>query len=386
MIQPFHIKKIESFLELMIQSTVGYWDHEKGGFFERKNASGEVMKHFPKRLMLVSRQLYVFTATHQLNFNHQFHKDFVIDQLFRLLRHELHDNKQGGFFFSLSDKKKDLYGLSFAIFGLVHYHQLSGDDQALALIFETLDKIQTKLSSPYGGFLEQATEDWQYIPGPRQQNPHMHLLEALIFFYKMYPAAGTAVASLCHELVDLLIHRWTNNAAGALIEVFDHTWQPETRISVGSNANLIEPGHHFEWIWLLSEYAKLFDKLAMVQPVMKKLWDFAYRYGIDAQTGGVFSGLNAQGEVSNPSKRLWPSLEYLKALHAQGLPVEPHLDWLFQHFLFFNQKGSLTGWCEFLNSDNSPQLQEQYLSSVYHITMALLECSQVQINCSHFLN
>ena len=81
---------------------------------------------------------------------------------------------------------------------------------------------------------------------PLQSNPHMHLFEAAL--------AGCEVCSdsslwkpLSDEIAELALTSSSISKTGALREFFDEHWNP----AAGRPGRIVEPGHQFEWAWLL---------------------------------------------------------------------------------------------------------------------------------------
>ncbi len=84
---------------------------------------------------------------------------------------------------------------------------------------------------------------------PLESNPHMHLFEATL--------AGAEVCSECNlwkpladEIADFaLAHFFDGN--GLLHEFFDADW----KFAPGVPGRIVEPGHQYEWAWLLLRWA-----------------------------------------------------------------------------------------------------------------------------------
>ena len=138
---------------------------------------------------------------------------------------------------------------------------------------------------------------------PLESNPHMHLFEATL--------AGCEVATetslwkpLAAEIAEFsLAHFFDKN--GILHEFFDSEW----KFSEGVKGRIVEPGHQFEWAWLLLRWAG--DKHAKARAVALKLIDLT-------EANGVRNGLALQQVLDDwsphdPSARLWPQTERLKA-------------------------------------------------------------------------
>ena len=119
-------------------------------------------------------------------------------------------------------------------------------------------------------------------------------------------------------LVDLF-RRFVDPATGALIEFFTADWQPAPDTGALRGGSLREPGHQFEWVWLLHEYYRL-TRDESVAPYAERLFAFGTQFGIDrsADLAAVFDSVDASGAVVAGTKLLWPQTEYLKACVARA--------------------------------------------------------------------
>ena len=103
------------------------------------------------------------------------------------------------------------------------------------------------------------------------------------------------------------LHRET----GALIEVFDADLNPID----GEEGEVVEPGHCFEWAWLFERLAQWgFPEATRISD---GLVGFGRRHGLDAERGVAVNEIRTDGSVRNPSARLWPQTERLKAALAR---------------------------------------------------------------------
>ena len=151
---------------------------------------------------------------------------------------------------------------------------------------------------PQGGFREAGEH-------PFQANAHMHLLEAAIAWEQA--GGGTAWRALADELTDLAVTRLIDPATGTLHEFFDADWRP-----LAGEAGLIEPGHQFEWAWLLAQRPAA-RGMAAARPLFA-----AGRRGLDPGLGMIVNALHDDGSVRDPAARLWPQTEHLKAALVLG--------------------------------------------------------------------
>ena len=130
---------------------------------------------------------------------------------------------------------------------------------------------------------------------PRRQNPHMHLLEALLALH-----AATGEKNWLRRagaLVDLFKRRFSDPQTGALIEFFAEDWSPRP----GDEGRLREPGHQFEWVWLLYEYIALTQRRQRRSLCASGCSLSAKSLASSATTGlhgAVFDGVDAQARWS----------------------------------------------------------------------------------------
>lgn len=140
---------------------------------------------------------------------------------------------------------------------------------------------------------------------PYQSNAHMHLLQACLAWEIAGEDAGWA--QLADRIVALALERFIDAEDGFLREYFDADWAP----AVGEDGRLVEPGHQFEWAWLLARYGRgRGDATALA--AARRLYAFGRR-GIASQRQVAVDALNADGSVRNPRARLWPQTEWMKA-------------------------------------------------------------------------
>ncbi|WP_323989411.1 AGE family epimerase/isomerase [Nguyenibacter sp. L1] len=214
------------------------------------------------------------------------------------------------------DPTADLYDLAFIIFALSWYARLDPSDEPVRLARRTVAWLRATMAHANGGF----ANTWPPAPGPRQQNPHMHLLEAALALFDT--TGDEADAALAHDLVDLFRTRLFDPATGTLGEFFTDSWQPVA----GPQGALVEPGHQYEWVWLLHEYARLTGRPTGAHA--QSLFAFGRRHGVDPRTALVRDVLTRQGDIVRGGARLWAQTEGLRAeIAMHGLPqAPPHAD------------------------------------------------------------
>src|SRR5207302_1898373 len=83
---------------------------------------------------------------------------------------------------------------------------------------------------------------------PFQANAHMHLLECALAWEEL--ERGNCWSALPDELVELSLAKFVDSQSGYLREFFDDQWEP----AAGDDGRWLEPGHQFEWAWLLERW------------------------------------------------------------------------------------------------------------------------------------
>lgn len=213
---------------------------------------------------------------------------------------------QAGFIHTLSpdlrplDPTRDTYDHAFGLFAVCWYYRASGDERALSLAHQILDFLDRTLLDPIdGGFLEGLPPTL-----PRRSNPHMHLLEACLAGYAF--TGDEAFADRAHGLTRLFAQRFFDPETGTYGEYFTQDWRPEP----GGDGQVVEPGHHCEWVWLLDWAGRLgFDEgEAFIAP----LYAWAMRHGIDDQ-GFAIDECDRSGKPVRRSRRAWVQTELIKA-------------------------------------------------------------------------
>jgi mannose/cellobiose epimerase-like protein (N-acyl-D-glucosamine 2-epimerase family) len=133
----------------------------------------------------------------------------------------------------------------------------------------------------------------------------MHLLEAALAWFELTGEA--AWGGLADELAELALDAFIDPRGLFLREVFDEAWRP----AAGDDGRFIEPGHQFEWAWLLMIWSRLRagrDVTEVVNGLMK-----AGARGVDARRGVAVDELWDDLSVRGDRARLWPQTERLRA-------------------------------------------------------------------------
>jgi mannose/cellobiose epimerase-like protein (N-acyl-D-glucosamine 2-epimerase family) len=265
------------------------------------------------------------------------------------------------------DLTRDLYDHAFVLFAFAAAAEVVGPDRLRPDAVALVDHIATRFAHPAGGYQE-------CIPatGPRRQNPHMHLFEALLAANDVF--GGDGFFARAGDIADLFAGRFFQPKEGALPEYFDDALVPRRE----AGRFMVEPGHHYEWIFLLDCYqksagAKGVPVRADLTSAADSLLEFADRYGVSPAHGLVADGLWSDGTIADGAFRLWPQTERLRAVarrhgSAPGRTA-PALAALDRHFV-----GVRPGlWIERMDVGGRAIAQAVPATSLYHLTTALTD-------------
>lgn len=296
----------------------------------------------------------------------------LVDQAFASMVADFHRADGGrGWIFSIhsdgrpADPRRDLYSHAFVLLAIATYVRLTGRREALLLADETLEYLDCHMASPAGGFIEQ-------LPGAdsdRRQNPHMHLFEALLALWEC--SQDGRYLERAHSLFELFTSRFFRPDCGALLEYYTAGLAP----AQGIRGRLVEPGHHYEWVWLL----RRFEAATAVAPAyfVDALYSHADRHGFDAQ-GLIVDEVLAEGGHHSRSRRIWPVTEAIKAnlveaRHGRAGAARKAADLtelLREHFLHSVPAG---GWIDRLDAAGRCASDYMPASTLYHLIGALEE-------------
>jgi mannose/cellobiose epimerase-like protein (N-acyl-D-glucosamine 2-epimerase family) len=163
------------------------------------------------------------------------------------------------------------------------------------------------------------TDDGSYrseekLAHQREANPHMHLLEAYLAWAEI--GRDTGWAERVRGLINVALSRFMLPESGALGEFFPDSG----RSARGIAHQVIEPGHQFEWAWLLLRCERWHD--APLRDAALRLISIGDQFGV--RNGVAVNALNVDFTVKDGNARCWPQTERLKAaLLAAMLTGEP---------------------------------------------------------------
>ncbi len=360
-------------------STAGF-DQTLLSFHERTDFNGNPLISSPRRTMAQARQIYVFSHAYELGWcEHGAH--CALQATRSLIKRHWRADGSSGWIFSITrsgqihDARRDTYSHAFALLGLAWAYRLEPSQEFKKIADETFTVLDTLLAAnSFGGFVDGAPR----LDSLRRQNPHMHLFEAALAWFE---ATGEAkYLARAGEIFGLFTTRLFDPETGALGEYFDETWNPAD----GSIGSVCEPGHHFEWVWLLTKFFKLSGR--DVSFYSETLLNHALKFG-RASNGLLHDEICKSGIIIKNSQRCWPLTEAIKAISSRtevgckttynGSNEELIADFigcLMNNFLGRPFSG---GWIDHLNVDGSSKVDFVPSSTLYHALLAIAEADRV---------
>ena len=347
------------------------WDKKYGGLFETLDSQGKNGPEDFRRVMVHGRQLFVFSRWSGLTGDKTFER--MANNIFAYLITNFWDVDHEGWYSRVTvdgkplDLTKDLYAHAFVLFGLVHYAEYIGKRDAEPWIRKTIRVLQEHFLRSDGSYKEKMNRCFlDKTVNQRSQNPHMHLLEAALALSKCYE--GNQYSSLVKSLLTLFCETFLDKKKLIIREYLNRNFNPNKEIG-----HIIEPGHHYEWAWLLNWTAETLD-----QPELKdlgaRILSQSLEFGWDTEFEGVFDQINAKDvTILKSSKRLWPVLELIKALcvypsELNFIYLRNCLETVLEHYL--KETGT---WVEHYTQNWQVLSDKMPVSSAYHLGMACLE-------------
>ena len=344
-------------------------DRQHGGFHERLTLDAAPTGE-PRRARLHPRQIYAFAHARELGWKGPATEvvrhglEFFVAKYYRsdgLIRAVVGETGDA------VDESAVLYDQAFALIGFAAAFDLLRDDRCRESAHALREEIIAAFGEPIG-FSERLDRS-----PPRLANSHMHLLEASFAWHELGEKGWYDIASRIVELaIDRLLHPHTH----VITEFFDRDWAP----LVNDQGRLVEPGHLFEWGWLLLRWA-IGSHDAELERNALRLIEVADR-GVHSQRQVALNALALHGDtlvVRDARARLWPQTERIKALTlAARLTGDPRYIAsatealrALRLYLDVPMQGL---WRDVMDADGSFVVEPTPASSFYHLVGAAREC------------
>lgn len=371
-------KLIEQSKQWLTQDVFPLWSHQgidqrTGGFVESLSFEGQAMD-VPRRAMVQSRQIYSFLTGAKLGCCSETVARVAVEQG----THYLMENfslPSGAFIYSINPDGSpkgttpDLYTQAFALFGLAQAYRQSPQEKYKTRAQALVAYLYRERHVATGGFTEINDQGEKLY----RSNPHMHLFEGVIAW--MQVDSDPVWKKMGAEIVSLCLNKFIDSESQVLGEYFDEHWnhlREEGRF-------IYEPGHQYEWAWLLSLYENLTGQ--DLKAVRHRLFLLAEKHGTSRTRKIVFDEMWSDYTPKTTSSRFWPQCERIKAAVRLGhevpadqqAPYAEGADEALQTLFRFFETPRKGLWYDMLSDQDSFNGSTAKASSLYHIINAMEE-------------
>ncbi|WP_223483913.1 AGE family epimerase/isomerase [Pseudomonas sp. A-RE-19] len=329
------------------------WNADMALPYEALDAEHQPLPPQRYRAMACARQLFLFSSL----IGQVPHAEERAAALFRSLQCHFHDAEHGGWFYSIDpqgaplDQRKDLYTHAFILFACAHYWDKVREPLVESVLNATLEVLAQRFATGDGLYEASLGRDWSSLNSGPLQNPLMHLAEA--FLATLSVRDDAAVQSALVALCTAMQKRFIDPQYAVLME------KP-----LGAVDNWFEPGHQFEWYFLLQSSPLL--RGSQLHASLERAFAFTEQLGVDQQTGAVRAMLDLEldGRPRDATQRIWAQAEYLRALTLRPgseASVRHQLQALQQRFLHAG------GWYECRDELGEVSRKDMPSTTPYHL-------------------
>lgn len=356
-----------------------WWAHgadlERGGFYERLSTEGIGLAE-PRRARVNPRQIYCYSHASDLGWAGPA-EEAVEHGLEYFLRHYRRPdrlfrglvNVDG----SVVTERAVLYDQAFALLAFACAYDTFSREEDRQMARELHDLLRAQLGHHIAGF-----EESQPRILPLISNSHMHLLEASLEWMEL--DHEPLWADLAEEIVELALTCFIDPTTGFVLEFFDREWRP----AQGLEGRIVEPGHQYEWAWLLLRWAarrKEARSAGRAIEAARKLVQLAEEYGVDRARGVAVNTMLTDKVVRDPQARLWPQTERIKAACTMAELTRDPLYWAAAdeaaRALLKYLSTPVPGlWYDKMTVEGTLIEEPAPASSFYHIVCAIMEMDQ----------
>lgn len=284
-------------------------------------------------LILQARNVWAFAKGYKLTENPALYDgarkgaDFMLEHF--------KDPVNGGWYKAVApdgkvlDDSKELYGQAFAILALSEAYRLNRNERYFQPALYAMRNLHERMRDKFGGFHASADKNFVIRQSLNNQNPVMHLFEAVM---NLYESSHNEEAKKELESIGQFVFQTLLKTEGDdrvfIPEWYDENWQP----LADDKGGYIDLGHQFEWAWLLS-HAALLDMGKEYLDRANKILAYALAHGYDDKEGGSFNRISSHGKL-NREKGYWQQAECLRTLmHFMVVRKQTRLRFRYQQIL-----------------------------------------------------
>jgi mannose-6-phosphate isomerase len=271
-------------------------DHALGGFHDALDRSGRPA-NLPKRARVAARQAFCFSKAPELGWDGPWRPAMNHGLAFLEKAHRRADGLYRARVRPPGEPLEDhaeLYDQAFVLLALA---AAARQGEATGARAEAL--LGRLPASPFGGFCELESESVL-------SNPNMHLFEDFLAWMEV---GGAAVwRDMSRAQARLAMDRLVDPGSGAIDEVYGAGW----RRPASPHDREVWPGHQFEWAWLLMRFGAAVGDDDPLRLALR-LIELAEDAGVDPARNVAVQALDGQLRLRDPTARLWPQTERIKA-------------------------------------------------------------------------
>lgn len=347
----------------------------QGGYHEALDGAGRPVDR-PRRARVQTRQTYVYAeAAHRRwsgpgAYAVEHGLRFFIDRFQR--SDGLYRASVAAADGAVVDDTAQLYDQAFAMFAFAAaYRVVEAKDEIATRARAVRARLKSDRAHAAGGYVEHGGQS------PFASNPHMHLLEAALAWEETAPDPEWRTFS--DDIVELALSRLIDAETGQLYEYFDETWTPIAAMG----GPVFEPGHQFEWAWLLERWGHL-HKRNDAKVAVRRLFEAGCR-GVDTKRNVAMDVLSRDWTPVKTTARLWPQTERMKIalVLCEGAAPADRVAYLREAIaatrglMQYLDNPLPALWRDKLSVDGSFLDEPAPATSLYHIAVAVLELVRV---------
>jgi mannose-6-phosphate isomerase len=329
------------------------WNAELALPYESLDAEHTPLPPQRYRAMACARQLYVFASL----IGEVPQAEERASALFRSLQRHFHDAEHGGWFYSIDpqgaplDTGKDLYTHAFILFACAHYWGKVREPLVESTLNAALEVVTRRFATGDGLYEASLGRDWSTCQSGPLQNPLMHLAEA--FLAVLSVRDDTHVRQALLSLCDAMSRQFVDPGQRVMME------KPLKAVD-----NWFEPGHQFEWYFLLASSPLL--QGGKLHAALELSFSLTEEHGVDPDGGAVCAMLSLEPQTTprDATQRIWAQAEYLRALTLRSgsdSALLRQLQALQQQFLHPR------GWNECLDANGNVSRRDMPSTTPYHL-------------------
>jgi mannose-6-phosphate isomerase len=338
-----------------------------GAVLEAMDLMGQAQTASPSTLTQ-ARTIFALAQLYLATGNEQFRTSACA--IYAFMESALRDPR-GGYRANCDNTLRRTYDQSFALLALTTLRRIAPQTVPDIHVDDLWNFVQGTLTDPVTGTLwedcamaGQGARDGDL----RAQNPHMHMLEAVLQAFEM---TGNPVwMDRATQLVQIAAQYFVDPLTGAIREFVGPDLAPIATVEGVRR----EPGHQYEWAWLLHRYVA-FGGDDMAHELAARMISFVEETGLRGDgvlMGAPFDALDAAGDVIEASHLLWPLTEAGKYYAATGAvnQVRNIEAIIFEQYF---SAGPCPVWCNQLDGKCRILLSTALSRLVYHVVLFVTE-------------